>query len=69
MRETGITIITLLAIVGLCAILGILTRNTEQDKDRDNASNTLIRGFGTLLAIFAALTAVGVVIYLISLVF
>ena len=69
MRDFGIMVFTLLAIVGLSAILGIVLRNTEHDKDKDHVSNTLLRGFGILLAIFATLSIIGVVIYIVTLPF
>ena len=70
MREFGITILSLLAMIGLCVVLVIATRgNDNSDKDKDNAFMTLMRGLGTLAAIFGALTTIGVVIYLISLLF
>ena len=70
MREFGLTVFILLAVVGLCAILGIATRGTDSsDKDRDNALMSLLRGLGTLMALFAAITAIAAVIYIITMPF
>lgn len=45
MREFGIMIFTLLAFVGICFIVGVCTRHTENDeKDRDHAFMTFIVG-------------------------
>ena len=69
MREFGLTVFILLAVVGLCAILGIATRGTDSSKDRDNALMSLLRGLGTLMALFAAITAIAAVIYIITMPF
>ena len=64
MREFGQMIFTLLAFVGICFIVGVCTRHTENDeKDRDHAFMTFMRGLGFCLLAFGALSVVGTIIY------
>lgn len=70
MREFGIIILVILAIIGLSLVLGIATRSTERnDKDKDDVFMTIVRGLGTLMLLFGALQVIGIVIYLITLPF
>ena len=70
MKEFGIMIITLLAVVGICFLVGVCTRNTENnEKDRDDAFMTLMRGLGFCLLAFGALSVAGVIIYIIYSIF
>lgn len=70
MREFGIIILAILAIIGLSLVLGIATRSTERnDKDKDDVFMTIVRGLGTLMLLFGALQVIGIVIYLITLPF
>ena len=70
MREFGIMIFTLFAFVGICFIVGVCTRHTENDEeDRDNAFMTFMRGLGFCLLAFGALSVVGTIIYLIYSIF
>lgn len=70
MREFAETIIFLLTLIGLCFIIGLATRNTQQeDKDKDDAIMTLVRGLGGLIAVSTGLGIVAAIIYLILLPF
>ena len=70
MREFGQMIFTLLAFVGICFIVGVCTRHTENDEeDRDHAFMTFMRGLGFCLLAFGALSVVGTIIYLIYSIF
>ena len=43
MREFGIIILVILAIIGLSLVLGIATRSTERnDKDKDDVFMTIV---------------------------
>lgn len=70
MKEFGIFLFALLAGIGICFVLGILTRGTEKnDERRDDTMMTFMRGLGFFIAIFTGLSIVGGIIYLISLPF
>ena len=70
MREFGMTIFTLLAFVGICFIVGVCTRHTENnEEDRDHALMTFMRGLGFCLLAFGVLSVVGTIIYLIYSIF
>ncbi len=70
MRDFGIMIFTLFAFVGICFIVGICTRGTEKnEKDKDHAVMTFMRGLGFCLLAFGALSVVATVIYLIYSIF
>lgn len=70
MREFGQMIFTLLALIGICFIVGIFTRNTEKDdKDRDHAVMTFMRGLGFVLLVSGILSVAGTIIYLIYSIF
>ena len=66
MKDFGLMVFTLLAFVGICFIVGICTRGTEtNEKDRDHAFMTFMRGLGFCLLAFGALSVVGTIVYLI----
>lgn len=68
MKEFGYTIMSLLIIIGLSTVLGIVTRNSEKEnKDKDNISNVLFRGLGTVFVIFGFISAIAAVIGVIML--
>lgn len=70
MKEFGIILLTLLAFVGICFIVGVCTRNTESnEKDKDHAFMTFMRGLGFCLLGFAALSVAGTIIYIIYSIF
>lgn len=70
MKEFGYTIMSLLIIIGLSTVLGIVTRNSEKEnKDKDNISNVLFRGLGTVFIIFGIISAIAAVIGVIMLLF
>lgn len=62
MRDFLMTVLTLLAFVGLCVILGIVTRFTEHNKDNEDVFYTLLRGVGTLIALFAMVSMIAAII-------
>lgn len=52
----GIFIITLLAIIGLCIIAGVCTRNSDGEyKDKDNVVITFMRGAAVIAMISCGL--------------
>lgn len=70
MKDTGLFVFSMLALVGLCAIVGIFTRGMMSDnEERDNIVATLLRGFGVVLCAFAALSAIATVLYILYLPF
>lgn len=70
MSEFGIMIFTLLAFVGICFIVGVCTRSTEtNEKDKDHAFMTFMRGLGFCLLAFGALSVVATIIYLLYSIF
>ena len=70
MKDTGLFIFSILALVGLCAIVGIATRGRLDPNDnQDDAFSTLFRGLGVVLATFIALSAIATVLYILYLPF
>ena len=70
MKDFGLMVFTLLAFVGICFTVGICTRGTEtNEKDRDHAFMTFMRGLGFCLLAFGALSVVGTIVYLIYSIF
>lgn len=70
MKEFGIFLFALLAGIGICFVLGILTRGTDKNEEhRDEAMTTFMRGLGFFMLISFGLSIVGGIIYLISLPF
>lgn len=67
MKEFGIFLFALFAIIGICFVLGILSRGTDNDhKHRDDIGISFMRGLGVFMAIFALLSTLIGIIYLIS---
>ena len=61
----GVFIISMFAIIGICIIAGILTRNTDgTGKDKDNVFITFIRG----MAVVGGITTIlGLILGILSL--
>ncbi len=65
MKEFGIVILTALACIGICLVLGICSRQTEKhEKDRDSVVHTLGRGFGVFILISTGISILMSIIYL-----
>lgn len=57
-------IFTLLALVGICFIVGVCTRGTEKnEKDKDQSFMTFMRGVGFCILGFGLISVVGAIIY------
>ena len=55
MKEFGIFIFGILALVGLCAIAGFATRGTDGMEDRDDIRLSLLRGIAVVMGLFTIL--------------
>ncbi len=65
MKDFGIFFFTVFALIGICLVLGLLTRNTEKnEKDRDDMMHTLGRGLGFFIVIVTGISIIGGIIYL-----
>lgn len=64
MKEFGIFIFGILALVGLCAIAGFATRGTDSTDDRDDVRLTLLRGLGVVMGLFTILGIIACIICL-----
>ena len=64
MKEFGIFIFGILALVGLCAIAGFATRGTNGMEDRDDVRLTLLRGLAVVMGLFTILGLIGGIICL-----
>lgn len=62
-------VLIFLAVIGLMVILGVLTRNTQNDKDRDHIFLTMLRGLGTLMMLGTAISFLCAIIYVIAQIF
>lgn len=66
MKENGMFILSMIALVGVFLIVGVLTRGADDDNpDRDNVWMTLMRGLAVVGGILAALLPIAGIIILI----
>lgn len=68
MSETFIFVLSLLAIVGLCTVLGFIFRSSDDPND-NNVMYVLLKGLGILGAIAGVLLVICTVVGLFMLIF
>ncbi|MBP5346025.1 MAG: hypothetical protein J6Y99_07410 [Bacteroidales bacterium] len=69
MKDLAFGIFIFLFLIGLCVVLGFVTRGTDDQKDKDHIGMTILRGLGTLMMISGVLSIAGSIIYVIYSIF
>lgn len=65
MEDVGIMFIGIIFLIGLCTILGFVSRNTDSQEDKDNVLMTVLRGLAILIGLSMPLSVLIGILYLI----